>query len=105
MFGAFELQLPAWLGNRLDRAGRQQRGGTLAGAAALGLLSALLVGPCMTAPLAGALTYISQPRRGLNGGMARFALGRGMGMAIGPERAVVGRGVRVRRENRGGRIQ
>ena len=82
MFGAFELQLPAWLGNRLDRAGRQQRGGTLAGAAALGFLSALLVGPCMTAPLAGALLYISQSGSALTGGLALFALGLGMGLPL-----------------------
>src|SRR3546814_4764496 len=82
MFGTFELQLPAWLGNRLDRAGRQQRGGTLAGAAALGFLSALLVGPCMTAPLAGALLYISQSGSALTGGLALFALGLGMGLPL-----------------------
>ena len=82
MFGAFELQLPAWLRNRLDGAGRQQRGGTLAGAAALGLLSALLVGPCMTAPLAGALLYIGQSGSALTGGLALFALGLGMGVPL-----------------------
>lgn len=82
MFGAFELQLPAWLSNRLDRVGRQQRGGTLAGAAVLGLLSALLVGPCMTAPLAGALLYIGQSGSALTGGLALFALGLGMGLPL-----------------------
>lgn len=82
MFGAFELQLPAWLGNRLDRAGRSQQGGTLAGAAFLGLLSALLVGPCMTAPLAGALIYIGQSGSALTGGLALFALGLGMGLPL-----------------------
>lgn len=82
MFGAFELQLPAWLNNRLERAGRQQHGGTLAGAAVLGLLSALLVGPCMTAPLAGALLYIGQSGSALTGGLALFALGLGMGLPL-----------------------
>lgn len=82
MFGAFELQLPAWIGNRLDRAGGRQRGGTLGGAAALGFLSALLVGPCMTAPLAGALLYISQSGSALTGGLALFALGLGMGLPL-----------------------
>ena len=82
MLGAFELQLPAWLSNRLDRAGRQQQGGTLAGAAVLGLLSALLVGPCMTAPLAGALLYIGQSGSALTGGLALFALGLGMGLPL-----------------------
>ncbi|MHB8912977.1 MAG: protein-disulfide reductase DsbD, partial [Lysobacter sp.] len=82
MFGAFELQLPAWLNNRLARAGRHQQGGTLAGAAVLGLLSALLVGPCMTAPLAGALLYIGQSGSALTGGLALFALGLGMGLPL-----------------------
>lgn len=82
LFGAFELQLPSWLGNRLDRAGSRQRGGTLGGAAALGFLSALLVGPCMTAPLAGALLFISQTGSALTGGLALFALGMGMGLPL-----------------------
>lgn len=82
MFGAFELQLPAWLNNRLARAGRQRQGGTLAGAAVLGLLSALLVGPCMTAPLAGALLYIGQSGSAVTGGLALFALGLGMGLPL-----------------------
>lgn len=82
MFGAFELQLPSWIGNRLDRAGRRQTGGTLGGAAALGFLSALLVGPCMTAPLAGALLFISQSGSALTGGLALFALGIGMGLPL-----------------------
>src|SRR5690606_20750035 len=82
MFGAFELQLPAWLRNRLDRASRGQQGGTLAGAAALGVLSAVLVGPCMTAPLAGALLYIGQSGDPVVGGVALFALGLGMGVPL-----------------------
>lgn len=82
MFGAFELQLPAWLRNRLDRAGRNRSGGTLASAAAMGLLSALLVGPCMTAPLAGALLFIGQSGDPLTGGLALFALGLGMGVPL-----------------------
>src|SRR3546814_16847893 len=89
MFGTFELQLPAWLGNRLDRAGRQQRGGTLAGAAALGFLSALLVGPCLTAPLTGALPYLSQYGSPPTGHLAPFALGLGMGLPL-PAIAVFG---------------
>lgn len=82
MFGAFELQLPAWLRNRLDRVSREQKGGTLAGAAALGVLSAVLVGPCMTAPLAGALIYIGQSGDPVIGGVALFALGLGMGVPL-----------------------
>ncbi|NCT87255.1 protein-disulfide reductase DsbD [Stenotrophomonas acidaminiphila] len=82
MFGLFELQLPAWLRERLDRAGRGTRGGTVTGAAAMGVLSALLVGPCMTAPLAGALLYIGQTGDPLVGGVALFALGLGMGLPL-----------------------
>jgi thiol:disulfide interchange protein DsbD len=67
MFGAFELQLPAALRDRLDRAGQGTRGGNLYGAALLGALSGLLLGPCMTAPLAGALLYIAQSGDVLHG--------------------------------------
>ncbi len=82
MFGVFELQLPAFVRDRLDQAGRKQTGGHLGGAAALGLLSGLLVGPCMTAPLAGALLYIGQTGDMLQGGLALFALGIGMGIPL-----------------------
>lgn len=82
MFGAFELQLPAWLRNRLDRAGSGRPGGTMAGAGAMGVLSALLVGPCMTAPLAGALLFIGQTGDPATGGIALFALGLGMGLPL-----------------------
>lgn len=92
MFGMFELQLPAWLRERLDRAGRGHRGGTLTGAAGMGVLSALLVGPCMTAPLAGALLYIGQTGDPVTGGVALFALGLGMGL---PLLAIAAFGARV----------
>ncbi len=82
MFGAFELQLPAFVRDKLDQAGRKQTGGHLGGAVMLGLLSGLLVGPCMTAPLAGALLYISQTGDILEGGLALFALGIGMGIPL-----------------------
>ncbi len=82
LFGAFELRLPAGLLNRVESAGRGRAGGSLVGAAALGVLSALLVGPCMTAPLAGALLYISQTGSAFYGGMALFALGLGMGLPL-----------------------
>lgn len=82
LFGLFELQLPAALTNRLHSTGQGYSGGSLAGAAALGLLSALLVGPCMTAPLAGALLYIGQTGSAVTGGAALFALGLGMGLPL-----------------------
>ncbi|MEW6167232.1 MAG: protein-disulfide reductase DsbD [Pseudomonadota bacterium] len=82
LFGLFELQLPAALMNRIESAGRDRSGGSIAGAGMLGLLSALLVGPCMTAPLAGALLYIGQTGSALHGGLALFALGLGMGLPL-----------------------
>ncbi len=82
LFGLFELRLPSVLVNRVESAGRSRSGGSLAGAAALGFLSALLVGPCMTAPLAGALLYIGQTGSAAYGGLALFALGLGMGLPL-----------------------
>ncbi|MFR0717159.1 protein-disulfide reductase DsbD [Enterobacterales bacterium BD_CKDN230030183-1A_HGKHYDSX7] len=82
MFGAFELQLPAALRDRLDRAGQGTRGGNVYGAALLGALSGLLLGPCMTAPLAGALLYIAQSGDVLQGALVLFSLGLGMGVPL-----------------------
>lgn len=82
MFGLFELQLPGPLRQRLDNLQQRQKGGTLSGAAVMGVLSALLVGPCMTAPLAGALLYISETSDAVLGGSALFALGLGMGAPL-----------------------
>jgi len=82
MFGFFTLQLPAVLRDRLDGAGSRRQGGTLAGAAGLGVVSALLVGPCMTAPLAGTLLYIAQSGNVAQGAVLLFALGLGMGMPL-----------------------
>ncbi|MBV4508297.1 protein-disulfide reductase DsbD [Pseudomonas sp. BW13M1] len=82
MFGAFELQLPAALRDRLDRAGQGTRGGNLYGAALLGALSGLLLGPCMTAPLAGALLFIAQSGDVLQGALVLFTLGLGMGVPL-----------------------
>jgi len=82
MFGAFELQLPAALRDRLDRAGQGTRGGNLYGAALLGALSGLLLGPCMTAPLAGALLFIAQSGNVLQGALVLFSLGLGMGVPL-----------------------
>ena len=82
MFGVFTLQLPARLRDKLDGANRGLRGGTLPGAAAMGVLSALLVGPCMTAPLAGALLYIAQSGNVVQGALLLLALGLGMGAPL-----------------------
>ncbi|WP_421556832.1 protein-disulfide reductase DsbD [Pseudomonas kitaguniensis] len=82
MFGFFELQLPAFVRDRLDNVSRRQSGGSLMGAGVLGALSGLLVGPCMTAPLAGALLYIAQSGNALHGGLILFAMGIGIGIPL-----------------------
>ncbi len=82
MFGFFELQLPVAVRDRLENVSRNQRGGSLLGAGVLGALSGLLVGPCMTAPLAGALLYIAQSGNALHGGLILFALGIGIGVPL-----------------------
>ncbi len=86
MFGFYELQMPSFIQNKLTSASNRQQGGTLTGVAIMGLLSALIVGPCVAAPLAGALIYIGQTGDMVLGGMALFALSMGMGaplLAIG----------------------
>ena len=82
MFGVLNLQLPAaWQGRIAQLSGRQ-RGGTWGGVAAMGFFSALIVGPCVAPPLAGALIYIGRSGDALLGGMALFALGLGMGIPL-----------------------
>jgi len=86
MFGFYELQMPAGIQSRLSNLSNKQEGGTLVGAGIMGFLSALIVGPCVTAPLVGALLYISQTGDAVLGGIALFALSMGMGaplLAIG----------------------
>ncbi|PSK80847.1 thiol:disulfide interchange protein DsbD [Limimaricola soesokkakensis] len=81
MFGLYEMRLPqAWTG-RLSGIGAG-RGGTLGGAAALGFTSALIMGPCVTAPLAGALLYIARTGDAWLGAAALFALGLGQGVPL-----------------------
>ena len=82
MFGAFELRLPRGLSDRLDRLAGRAQGGSLLGAAALGVLSSLLVSPCVSAPLAGALLYISTSGDALGGALKLLALGLGMGAPL-----------------------
>jgi thiol:disulfide interchange protein DsbD len=82
MFGFYELQLPATLQTRLADASNRIHGGHLAGVFGMGALSALIVGPCVAAPLAGALLYISQSRDVVLGGSALFAMGLGMGVPL-----------------------
>jgi thiol:disulfide interchange protein DsbD len=82
MFGFYELQLPSALQSRLSELSNRQEGGNLIGVAIMGLLSALIVGPCVAPPLAGALIYIGQTGDALLGGLALFALSLGMGAPL-----------------------
>ena len=82
LFGLFELQMPQRLQQRLDRIQSMQKGGSLVSAGIMGMLSALLVGPCMTAPLAGALLFISQTQSQWQGALLLFTLGFGMGTPL-----------------------
>ncbi|MFP4463156.1 MAG: protein-disulfide reductase DsbD [Guyparkeria sp.] len=82
MFGFFELQLPSSIQSRIMQVQNRQQGGTLTGVAVMGFLSALIVGPCMAPPLAGALIYIGQTGDAVIGGLALFALSIGMGLPL-----------------------
>jgi thioredoxin:protein disulfide reductase len=82
MLGVYEIQLPGALQSRLSEASNRMHGGRLAGVFGMGALSALIVGPCVAAPLAGALLYISQSRDVVLGGSALFAMALGMGTPL-----------------------
>ncbi|MDH5764702.1 MAG: protein-disulfide reductase DsbD, partial [Gammaproteobacteria bacterium] len=82
MFGFYELQMPNFIQSRLTEYSNKQQGGTLTGVAIMGFLSALIVGPCVAAPLAGALIYIAQTGDAVLGGIALFALSMGMGAPL-----------------------
>ena len=82
MFGVYQLQMPAVVQTRLSRLSEQQTAGKLAGVFVMGALSALIVGPCVAAPLAGALLYISQTRDVVVGGSALFAMAVGMSIPL-----------------------
>jgi thiol:disulfide interchange protein DsbD len=82
MFGVYELQVPAAMQSRLASASNRQSGGKLAGVFAMGAISALIVGPCVAAPLAGALVYISQTRDVVIGGSALFSMAVGMSIPL-----------------------
>lgn len=82
MFGLYELRLPSSIESRIHSISQQQRGGTYLGVALIGMLSSLVVSPCVTAPLAGALVYISSTGDPLLGGSALMSLGLGMGVPL-----------------------
>lgn len=82
MFGVFELQLPVAWQTWLTGLSQRQRGGQLAGVSVMGGLSALIVGPCVAAPLIGILTYITLTGDMVFGGLTLFVLGLGMGLPL-----------------------
>jgi thiol:disulfide interchange protein DsbD len=92
-FGLYELQLPATLRSRLGALSDRQRGGSLGGVAAMGALSALIVGPCVAPPLAAAVLYIGQSHDPAFGGAALFLLAMGMGAPLLYFGAAAGRGM------------
>ena len=82
MFGFYELQMPSFLQSKVSEEAAHIKGGSLIGVAVMGLLSALIVGPCVAAPLAGALLYIGQTGDALLGGLALFCMALGMGVPL-----------------------
>jgi thiol:disulfide interchange protein DsbD len=82
MFGFYELQMPIALQNRLNQFSQRFKGGQFLSVFVMGGLSALIVGPCVAAPLAGALVYISQTRDVVLGGTALFAMAGGMSVPL-----------------------
>lgn len=89
MFGFYDIQLPSTLQNKITSISNKQEGGSLIGVAIMGFLSALIVGPCVAPPLAGALIYIGQTGDALLGGLSLFVMSLGMGVPL----LLVGAGV------------
>jgi thioredoxin:protein disulfide reductase len=82
MFGVYQFQLPAGLQTRLNALMARQQGGDLLGVATMGVLSALIVGPCVAAPLTAALVVIGQTGDPVRGGLALFSLSLGLGAPL-----------------------
>ncbi len=82
MFGFYSLELPKSFQARLHNSSDKHRDGSYWGAAIMGALSALIIGPCVAAPLAGALIYIGQTGDVILGGSALFVMGFGMGVPL-----------------------
>lgn len=82
MFDVYQLQMPAAIQTKLTQASEKQSAGKLIGVFIMGALSALIVGPCVAAPLAGALVYISQTRDVMIGGSALFTMAIGMSVPL-----------------------
>jgi len=82
MFGFYELQMPSGIQNKLNSISSGAKQGSYVGAGIMGLLSALIVVPCVTPPLIGALIYIAETGNELIGGIALFSLSMGMGAPL-----------------------
>jgi thiol:disulfide interchange protein DsbD len=82
MFGLYELQLPGFLRHRLHAHNHTLQGGRVVSVTLMGVLSAVVMSPCVAAPLAGALLYIGQTRDALMGGAALFVMALGMGVPL-----------------------
>ena len=82
MFGVVELRLPQALRARLDRVHRRARGGSYAGAAAMGMLAALVAAPCVSPALVGALLHIADTGSAARGAVSLFGLGLGLGLPL-----------------------
>lgn len=82
LFGLYQLNLPQFITNKLSHLQNNQKAGTVLGAVVMGTLSALIVGPCMSAPLAGALLFVSQTQSAVLGGLYLFILGLGIGLPL-----------------------
>lgn len=82
MFGVFNLALPASWQNKLNNLSNKQKGGSITGVLMMGVISGLVASPCTTAPLTGALLYISQTGDIVLGASALYALSLGMGLPL-----------------------
>lgn len=82
MFGFYNIQLPSFLQSAITKKSDQMQGHGVLGVAIMGFLSALIVGPCVAAPLAGALIYIGQSGDAFLGGTALFFMSLGMGLPL-----------------------
>jgi thiol:disulfide interchange protein DsbD len=82
MFDVYQLQVPAALQSSLTKTSGKLKGGKFAGVFLMGAISALIVGPCVAAPLAGTLVYISQTKDVFIGGLALFSMAMGMSMPL-----------------------
>jgi thiol:disulfide interchange protein DsbD len=82
MFGFFELQLPSFIQSKFSDASNKMKGGNFIGVFVMGVLSAVIVGPCVAPPLAAALAFIAQTGNTTLGGVALFVLALGMGVPL-----------------------